>query len=230
MDCTVKIVRLIELDYVDSNRRIVSLDDLYRKESYEFFSKFQKSYYGIGTTLCIDGVLHYKKKYGVSFYCIMSYALLKACNKVINFRYRREGEIIYLYDNIACSCTILNKDKNIEFTNCIYYDEDIKRYQIEFEKKKQEAYEGKKQSDLKNKLNLIYISAMPWFNIRYMDNVRADTRDDTIPRFTYGKYFVLNGSYYLDLSMEMSHLFVDGYHVHLLISQLEEIFDELKNL
>lgn len=129
-------------------------------------------YYSITTEICVDGIMNYINKYNDSFYCIMTYVLLKSCNCSENFCYRRENYKIYLYNNLAASCTIIQNNKLIEFTNHIYYLSDLKRFSFQFHMKKTEAVNGKTYSDLKSSRDLIFITAMPWFRLKSMNECK----------------------------------------------------------
>jgi len=212
------------------NRHEICHDEFYRKESYDFFSSFEVGYYSLSTEICVDGIMQYIHKYKESFYCIMTYIILKTCNNIENFCYRKVDNKIYLYHNIAASCTILKQNKNIEFTNHIYYKEDLGAFTKHFHNKKIEAINGKTYSDLRESYDLIYITAMPWFRLKSMNNVRVRLEDDTIPRFSWGKYFQRSNKTYVDISIEISHAFIDGYHIHLLISEIEKLIEKLKNI
>lgn len=219
--------------HIDNNEDYVCVlneEEFERRDSFNFFKNFEKSYYGIGTTICIDGLIEYKKKYVASFYGLITYTIIKACNQVRNFRYRLQDNKICLYDNVACSCTVLKEDKNIEFTNFIFESNTLETFLEKFEKIRMLVLSDNKYPERKLKAGAIYLTAMPWFSIKYMDNARYSSKDDTIPRFTYGKYYVKDEHYFLDLSIEISHMFVDGYHVHLLIEELKKIINNLNTL
>lgn len=212
------------------NRCEICLDEFERKEAYDFFSSIKKGYYSITTEICIDGMMQYMKKYKESFYCLMTYLILKSCNKVDNLCYRRVDDKVYRYKNIAASCTVLMPTKNIDFTNHIYYKESLCEFSEQFHEKKEEAVNGRTYSDLTDSYDLVYITAMPWFRLKSMNNVRATLEDDTIPRFSWGKYFERDNKMYVDLSLEISHAFIDGYHIHLFVDEIEKSIEELKDL
>lgn len=213
----------------DNNKILIKEQDWDRKESFDFFKQFEKSYYGIGTSICVNGVVKYKEEHTASFYGLMSYLLLKACNNVINFRYRLEDQNVILYKNISCSCTILKADNNIAYTNRMYISSNVEQFLKLYEENKDLVLNGKKSKDNNNGNDIIYLTSLNWFKLRYMDNVRRTLKDDTIPRFAFGKYYWANGAYQTDLSIEMSHMFVDGFHIQLLLSEIEKINNELEH-
>ena len=45
---------------------------------------------------------------------------------------------------------------------------------------------------------------------------------DSIPRICWGKYFIQDGKYMIDYSIQVNHAFQDGYHLGLFINQLQE--------
>lgn len=220
----------VHIDNSEEYVVMINEEEFERRDSYRFFKKFEKSYYGIGTRICIDSLIAYKKKYNASFYGLITFVIIKACNQVKHFRYRLQDNKICLYDKVACSCAVLKEDKNIEFTNFILESNSLKNFLSEFEKKRKLALCENKYCEKTLKAAALYLTAMPWFPIKYMDNARYRLRDDTIPRFTYGKYYVNDEHIFLDLSIEMSHMFVDGYHVHLLLEEIDKIINNLEML
>ena len=74
---------------------------------------------------------------------------------------------------------------------------------------------------------LIYISTTPWFDLTSCTNERDFDKDDAIPRITWGKYVPENGRETLGMSLEVSHRFIDGYHLGQFYQTLQKSIDEL---
>ena len=74
---------------------------------------------------------------------------------------------------------------------------------------------------------LIYISTTPWFDLTSCTNERDFDKDDAIPRITWGKYVPENGREMLGMSLEVSHRFIDGYHLGQFYQTLQKSIDEL---
>ena len=58
-------------------------------------------------------------------------------------------------------------------------------------------------------------------------NERDFDKDDAIPRITWGKYVPENGRETLGMSLEVSHRFIDGYHLGQFYQTLQKSIDEL---
>ena len=74
---------------------------------------------------------------------------------------------------------------------------------------------------------LIYISTTPWFDLTSCTKERDFDKDDAIPRITWGKYVPENGRETLGMSLEVSHRFIDGYHLGQFYQTLQKSIDEL---
>lgn len=205
----------------------IDINGFGRKEQYCFFSQFEISYYSVTIPVYIKDMVKVEKKYGFSLYGLFAYVLLAANNEVLNFCYRRENDDIYKYNMIDASCTCL-KDENLQYSNRIIFKEDLREFMNLFMKKKQEAENGKQFSDLGGNSNIIYLSTLPWFRLKNVTSVRQNIKDDTIPRYSWGKIYGDNE--WVDMIIEVSHLFIDGYHISLLINKVKENILKLREL
>ena len=59
----------------------------------------------------------------------------------------------------------------------------------------------------------IYFSCVPWFPITALTNERDVDPSDSIPRVTWGRWEEREGRTWLNLSLELNHRLLDGYHV-----------------
>lgn len=200
-------------------KKKINISDFRRKEQYCFFSEFDISYYSVTTPIYVRDIVRFGKKYGISLYGLFTYVLLATNNEMENFCYRRENDCIYKYNIIDASCTFL-QGEDLQFSNRIVYEKDIKKFMNVFIEKKQEAENGKRKSNLSGNLNIIYLSTLPWFRLKNVTNVRQRIKDDTIPRFSWGKIY--DNNKWVDMVIEVSHLFVDGYHISLFIDKIQD--------
>ena len=54
-----------------------------------------------------------------------------------------------------------------------------------------------------------------------MKNAMIYSEKSSKPKICWGKYYELNGEYYIDFSLLVNHSFQDGYHMSMLINDLQ---------
>ena len=74
----------------------------------------------------------------------------------------------------------------------------------------------------------IYFSCIPWIDMTCVTNERDFDPDDTVPRISWGRYTEHEGRKTLNLSLEISHRFIDGYHIGQFEKRLTALIAELK--
>lgn len=218
-------MRLIILPKKHILKEKVDVNEFERKDQYQFFSEFDISFYSVTTQIYVKEIVAFARKHRISLYGLFTYIILKANNEVPNFAYRRDGNDIYKYNRVDASCAMI-KDNNVQYTNRLVFNDRISEFMKEFIGKKDEIEKGKKKSNLYEDNNLVYITVLPWFRMKNVTNIRMKIRDDTIPRFSWGKIY--GNEEWVDLVVEVSHLFIDGYHISLLIDKINEIILDLE--
>ena len=64
---------------------------------------------------------------------------------------------------------------------------------------------------------------MPWIRTTSFINPIYDI--DSITRICWGKYFLENNEFFIDLSIQVNHALIDGYHIGLFYSKLQDNID-----
>ena len=98
------------------------------------------------------------------------------------------------------------------------YNESFKEYIREYDRASKDFYDGVKNKDMR--FDQIWVSCTPWYDFTGL--VTPFDKRVTIPQFIWGKYFNENGKVYVHLMIMANHGFVDGEHIGLFISRLEE--------
>ena len=195
-----------------------------RKEHFEFFTKFEEPFFGITTT--IDCTIAYEKakQLNVSFFIYYLHKTLAAVNKIENFRYRIEGENVFLYEQIDVSATIMREDKTFGFS-FMKFHEDVH----EFTKIAQTEIERIQNTNglftREFPQNIIHFSAIPWINFTGLTHSRSFTFPDSCPKISFGKLTTENHKKAMSLAVMVHHGLADGYHVGLFVDELQKLMD-----
>jgi len=197
----------------------INIDDWNRKKQFTFFSKFDNPYTGCTTLINVDNIVKYSKNNNISFYGLMAYFVINAINKIDEFKYVLEENEIYKYDKINATFSVLTSNNQINFSRIVEFNS-FNKFINDFIKAKEEAESGKIIS-YEVAYNKCYFTCTPWMRVTSVQNPMNYKNMDSIPRICWGKYFLQNNKYMIDFSIQVNHAFQDGYHIGLLLNQLQ---------
>ncbi len=83
------------------------------------------------------------------------------------------------------------------------------------------------RKDVEGREDLIYITCIPWVSFTNLSHTVSLNKDDSIPRFAWGKYFEENGRILMPFSVQAHHSFVDGIHMGRYYDILQKYLDSL---
>lgn len=194
-----------------------------RKEHFNFFNTFDEPYYGVCVNL--DCTIAYKtaKAQGVSFFLYCLYQSLTACQMIESFRYRIEGDEVFIYDHIDAGSTIDRSNGTFGFVHMPYYpllDEFINNANKAIER-------VKNRDDLERSpaLNVIRFSSLPWIDFTSLSHARQFSFKDSCPKISFGKMTESNGKRIMPLSIHVHHALIDGLH----LGQYIDCYQDLMN-
>lgn len=200
-------------------KELVNIDNWKRKKQYNFFIKYSDPYAAVSSIIDVDNIVRHSKNNNISFYGIMSYLVLKSINEIDEFKYFMYQNGVYKYDKVNTSFTVLKNDKSLNFSRTVEYN-DFPTFILDFIFAKHEAESDAIIEYDKNNNNLAYITCLPW--MRFTSVMNPKNGVDSNPRVCWGKYFVNNGRYLIDVSIQINHAFIDGYHIGLFFQLLQE--------
>jgi chloramphenicol O-acetyltransferase type A len=153
------------------------------------------------------------------------YLLCKTANDMPEFRWRIRGGKVVEHEVVHPSCTILTE--NDLFTFCtIPYSEPYSRFaaaaaeRIAWKKDHPSLYDEPEQDDL------LYLSGLPWVSFTGISQPIHMHPVDSIPRITWGKYFIEQDRVQLPLSVQVHHALMDGIHASRYILKFHEIAEK----
>jgi chloramphenicol O-acetyltransferase type A len=206
-------------------RKKINTRNWSRKQIFDFFKDYEEPYYGITMDLDCTRAYAFARKRGISFFLYYLYLTLRAVNQTEAFKYRIEGDDLYLYDVINGSATIDRDDGTFGFSHIPYF-EDLELF---LEKATEEVIEVRTSHRLIRSgigENVIHFSALPWIRFTHVSHPRRYDRRDSIPKITIGKYHSEGGRKMIPVSVHVNHAVVDGLHVGLFFDTLQKLFSE----
>lgn len=206
-------------------RKKINIRNWNRKEIYNFFKDYEEPFYGITMELECTGAYEFAKSRNISFFLYYLYLTLKAVNQTEAFKYRIEGDDLYLYDLINGSATIDRDNGTFGFSH-IHYFEDLDLF---LERATEEVIEVRTSDRLiKSEIgeNIIHFSSLPWIRFTSVSHPRRYSRRDSIPKITIGKYHTVGESMMIPVSVHVNHAVADGLHVGEFFQRLQELFQQ----
>lgn len=96
-------------------KHMIDLETWARKEHYAHFASLDDPFFGICAKADFTGCYRQAKNDNASFFLYSLHRILKAANRIEEFRYRIEDGNIVLYDRINASPTIGREDGSFGF-------------------------------------------------------------------------------------------------------------------
>ena len=197
-----------------------------RREVFEFFREFDKPYFNISTTVDVSKMLAaLRHQPTVSVSLAYHYFALRAVNEIEPFRYRlRDGKVL-VHPVIHGATTVLLPNETFTFA---YFDyvEDFGKFMAGAERAVEEAkaaggFRTKDDDD-----NMIHCTVLPWVSFTSFSHARNWSREDSVPKISFGKFVREQERTLLPISVEVHHALMDGLHVGRYVMRLEELLAE----
>ncbi|XFO69229.1 Chloramphenicol acetyltransferase [Sporomusa silvacetica DSM 10669] len=206
--------------------KYIDLDNWKRKEHFNFFRRMDYPQYNICANIDITKFLSFVRAKKISFNYAMIYASTHIANEVINFRYRIRENRVILHDKLHPSFTYLKADEDdlFKFVTAEMND-DIFSFTEYAERKAENQNDYFNLTDVAGRDDLIYITCIPWVSFTHLSHTISLNKNDSVPRISWGKYFSDNNKVLLPFSVQVHHAFVDGIHVGIYFSKLQNYID-----
>lgn len=149
---------------------------------------------------------------------------MKAVNNVDNFKYRIDNNLIKEYETIHASATLMRANKTFGFS-FIKYDADFSVFLKHVEQEKQRINNTTELYPPVNGLDCIHCSAMPWASFTgHKEPVSG--MPESIPKLAFAKTEKLGDNLKMNISINVNHALVDGYHVGLFLEKFQHYLNK----
>jgi chloramphenicol O-acetyltransferase type A len=159
---------------------------------------------------CTDAY-QFSKANGVPFFLYYLHKCLTAANKIEPFKYRIEGDEVFIYDRINAGATVARDNGTFGFGYFYFYDSIEDFVTVASEEIKR--VKGTTELARSSKNDLIRCSALPWLDFTSISHARSFSVRDSCPKISFGKLTDLNGKKTMPVSVHVHHALVDGIHV-----------------
>jgi len=209
--------------------KIVDIKKWNRKKYYEYYKNYDNPCFSVDLNIDIDLLIRIVKTKNLKFFPTFIYCLMKAMNDINEFKYRVRGDTVILHDFIHPSFTVLNETDNYVFCYSEYVEDFHVFYENVLENIKK-ALNSDNLEDEPGKDDLVFISSLPWFSFNSVTHPFSKDDPHSIPRISFGKYFLENSIYKLPLSIQIHHGLCDGLHIARLIDGINQSVKALESI
>jgi chloramphenicol O-acetyltransferase type A len=205
----------------------IDMDRWSRKEHFDFFYKMDYPQFNVSMNLDVTNFLQFVKEHHLSFYYAMIFASTYTANQIVDFRYRIRGDKVVLHDKVNASFTDIMKDSDLFKMVMVEMSDEIIAFthQAKEQSEKQKEfiiYENAEERD-----DLLYFTCVPWFSYTQLTHPIALSREDSVPKIAWGKYFREGDKVMLPFSIQANHALMDGIHVGRYIEKLQGYLNHL---
>lgn len=146
----------------------------------------------------------------LSFTLSMVYAVCKCANEIEAFRYRfLDGQVV-LFDKIDTAFTYLNQETELFKVVNVPMQDTLINYvtlALQTAKDQKEYFTGPLGNDI------FQCSPMPFITYTHISHTNSGKKDQATPLFDWGKYYQKDNHWFMPLSVQVHHSFVDGIHI-----------------
>ncbi|GAA3608517.1 chloramphenicol acetyltransferase [Flavivirga amylovorans] len=181
-------------------------------------------YFSVVIPFNVTKAYKFSKENNTSFFAKYLHDCMKAINAIDNFRYRIENEKVIDYGIIHASATIMRSNKTFGFS-FIEFSDDLNIFAENIVIEKERIENSAELYPPQNGLNCIHCSAMPWLHFSGHKEP-ASGELNSIPEIAFSKITQIDKELIMNVSVNVNHALVDGYHVGLFSEKFQEYLNE----
>ncbi len=204
--------------------KILDINTWNRKQHYEHFCKLKDPYFAVTIPFDVTKAYKFSKENNISFFAKYLHDCMKAINVTDNFRYRIENKNVVDYEIIHASATIMRSNKTFGFSFIEYHD-DLNIFVKNLENEKERIENSTALYPPQNGVNCIHCSVIPWFHFSGHKEPVSGVLD-SVPKIAFSKIKEVDEALMMNISINVNHALVDGYHVGLFSEKLQELLNK----
>ena len=194
-----------------------------RRDAFEFFRGFDKPYFNVCVRLDVarlKAALTARDVGGLSLACY--FFALRLANLHQPFRLRLEDGRVRVHDEVQGSTTVLRDDGESFFFAELEHTLDFAVFAaksgaaIDAARSMRAAFEPKPDDVAR-----VYFTSLPWLHFTSFSHARNWGREDSIPRFAFGRAQAEGGRLWMPMAVEVHHALMDGVHVGRYVQDFE---------
>jgi chloramphenicol O-acetyltransferase type A len=212
--------------------RYLDLSTWPRRDAFEFFRHFDKPFFNVCVRLDVaplKAALAAWPEAGLSLACY--FVALRLANRHEPFRLRLDQGRVRVHDEVHGSTTVLRDDGESFFFADLEHTADFAAFctqataAINAARTHHAEFAPKPEQSA-----VVYFTSLPWLHFTSFSHARQwardGARDDSIPRFAFGRAERDGARLWLPMSVEVHHALMDGVHVGRFVQEFEAMLAE----
>ena len=192
-----------------------------RRSAFEFFRGFDKPYFNVCTRLDLTALVALKPRLAGGLSLAYHHLVLRLANEIEPFRYRIDGDRVRVLDANHASLAVLRDDESIAFAY-LTWDPDHARFAAHSLPRVRAVQRGQVAFDPGlDQTAAVHFTTLPWVDFSSFSHARNWGREDSIPKFAFGRLQPEGGRWRMAMSVEVHHALMDGVHVGRYVQDFE---------
>ena len=204
---------------------IIDINTWKRKQHYDHFRALKDPYFGVVFPVDVSKAYDFAKAHDVSFFGKYLHDCMKAINEIDELKLRIQDDTVVKFETINASATLMRSNQTFGFSY-IEFDNELDPFLSHLISEKNRIETTGALFPLRNDLECIHCSAMPWVNFSgHKEPVSGAL--DSVPKLAFSKIIKENdGKMMMNVSINVNHALVDGYHVGLFAEKFQHYLNK----
>lgn len=204
---------------------VIDINTWKRKQHYDHFRSLKDPCFGVVFPVDVSKAYDFSKTHGVSFFGKYLHDCMKAINEVDELKVRIKDDQVIKYESINASATLMRSDQTFGFSY-IEFDNDLDQFLSHLISEKKRIQATGALFPLRNDLECIHCSAMPWVNFSgHKEPVSGAL--NSVPKLAFSKTVKENdGKMMMNVSINVNHALVDGYHIGIFAEKFQHYLNK----
>jgi chloramphenicol O-acetyltransferase type A len=204
--------------------RYIDMQTWPRRKHFEVFSALDDPFTGLCADVDLTKLYPAVKQGDHRITVAIVYILARAANAIPEFRYRIRGADVVEHEIVHPSSTVMAGEDL--FTFCTFeYAHDFSEFAAMAEEKIAYVKVNPTLEDEPGQDDLLYLSAIPWVSFTSVKHAIHYDPVDSVPRFSWGKFFEEGESLKMPLDVHVHHGLVDGIHMGRFYTEVQDLMD-----
>ena len=202
--------------------KYIELTNPHRKKHFDFFRNMSQPHFNICANVDITNFLDFIAEKNHPFTPAMVYFIARVANEIPEFRWRIREDKIIEHPSVHPSFTVNTEEADVfSFCTVDYYAQ----FPLFLENTLQVMDKMLTEPSMEDEVNrddYLFLSAIPWVSFTSFAHAMHYEPADSVPRFTWGKYFKEGDKILMPLSVQAHHAVVDGRHTGKYFQQFQK--------
>ena len=195
-----------------------------RRDTFEFYRGFDKPYFNLCTRLDVAALKAAVREGGASLSLACHYIALRLANEIEPFRYRLEGGRVRVHPVVHGSTTVLRDDGSFAFAD-LRYEARFADFAASGAPVIAAARQGRFDPH-GDSTAVLHFTTLPWVHFTSFSHARNWGREDSVPKFAFGRIDADGERRWMPMSVEVHHALMDGLHVGRFVQAFEAALGE----